>query len=281
MADLAGRTAIVTGGARGIGRAVCQLLAERGSRLVVNHNASRAAAEELVAAVNAGGGEAIAVAGSIADPATGPALAAAAMEAFGRIDILVNNAGVTRDATVRKMTDEDFTAVIDVNLTGTHRVTRAVVEPMCAAGFGRIVTVSSFVGELGNFGQANYAAAKGGLIAWTKSLALELARFGVTANCICPGFTDTDMLRRRARADPRAAARRACRSAASPARRDRAGGRLRRLGGRLHDRHLPRHQRRAVHVSGPLGIGSRADAPSTSRTRPSRRSPGACSSRPT
>ena len=184
----------MTGGARGIGRAVCQLLAERGCRLVVNHNASRDAADELVAAVNAGGGRAIAVAGSIADPATGPALAAAAMEAFGRIDVLVNNAGVTRDATVRKMTDEDFTAVIDVNLTGTHRVTRAVVEPMCDAGFGRIVTVSSFVGELGNFGQANYAAAKGGLIAWTKSLALELARFGVTANCICPGFTDTDML---------------------------------------------------------------------------------------
>jgi NAD(P)-dependent dehydrogenase (short-subunit alcohol dehydrogenase family) len=194
VADLDGRTAIVTGGARGIGRAVCELLAERGCRLVVNHNASREAAEELVADVNAGGGRAIAVAGSIADPATGPALALAAMEAFGRIDVLVNNAGVTRDATVRKMTDEDFTAVIDVNLTGTHRVTRAVVEPMCDAGFGRIVTVSSFVGELGNFGQSNYAAAKGGLIAWTKSLALELARFGVTANCICPGFTDTDML---------------------------------------------------------------------------------------
>ncbi len=184
----------MTGGARGIGRAVCELLAERGCRLVVNHNASREAAETLAATVNAGGGRAIAVAGSIADPATGPALAAAAMEAFGRIDVLVNNAGVTRDATVRKMTDEDFTAVIDVNLTGTHRVTRAVVEPMCDAGFGRIVTVSSFVGELGNFGQSNYAAAKGGLIAWTKSLALELARFGVTANCICPGFTDTDML---------------------------------------------------------------------------------------
>jgi NAD(P)-dependent dehydrogenase (short-subunit alcohol dehydrogenase family) len=194
VADLDGRTAIVTGGARGIGRAVCELLAERGCRLVVNHNASRDAAEELVAAVNAGGGEAIAVAGSIADPATGPVLASAALAAFGRIDILVNNAGVTRDTTVRKMTDEDFTSVIDVNLTGTHRVTRAVVEPMCAAGFGRIVTVSSFVGELGNFGQANYAAAKGGLIAWTKSLALELARFGVTANCVCPGFTDTDML---------------------------------------------------------------------------------------
>jgi acetoacetyl-CoA reductase len=194
VTDLRGRTAIVTGGARGIGRAVCELLAERGCRLVVNHNSSRAAAEELVAAVTAAGGRAIAVGGSIADPATGPALTAAAVETFGSLDILVNNAGVTRDVTVRKMTDADFTSVVEVNLTGTHRVTRAALEPMCAAGFGRIVTVASFVGELGNFGQANYAAAKGGLIAWTKSLALELARYEVTANCVCPGFTDTDML---------------------------------------------------------------------------------------
>jgi NAD(P)-dependent dehydrogenase (short-subunit alcohol dehydrogenase family) len=194
VTDLRGRTAIVTGGARGIGRAVCELLAERGCRLVVNHNSSRAAAEELVAAVTAAGGRAIALGGSIADPATGPALTAAAVETFGSLDILVNNAGVTRDVTVRKMTDDDFTSVVEVNLTGTHRVTRAALEPMCAAGFGRIVTVASFVGELGNFGQANYAAAKGGLIAWTKSLALELARHDVTANCVCPGFTDTDML---------------------------------------------------------------------------------------
>jgi len=194
VTDLRGRTAIVTGGARGIGRAVCELLAERGCSLVVNHNSSRAAAEELVAAVTAGGGRAIALGGSIADPATGPALTAAAIETFGSLDILVNNAGVTRDVTVRKMTDADFTAVVEINLTGTHRVTRAALEPMCAAGFGRIVTVASFVGELGNFGQANYAAAKGGLIAWTKSLALELARHDVTANCVCPGFTDTDML---------------------------------------------------------------------------------------
>jgi acetoacetyl-CoA reductase len=192
--DLAGRTAIVTGGARGIGLAVCELLAERGCGLVVNYRSSGAAADELVARVTAAGGKAVAVSGSIADPATGPALAAAAIEAFGRIDILVNNAGITSDATVRKMTDDDWTTVVETNLTGTHRVTRAVVEPMCAAGFGRIVTISSFVGELGNFGQANYAAAKGGLIAWTKTLALELARFGVTVNCVCPGFTDTDML---------------------------------------------------------------------------------------
>jgi acetoacetyl-CoA reductase len=192
--DLRGRTAIVTGGARGIGRAVCELLAVRGCRLVVNYQSSDEAADALVEEVRSRGGEAIAVAGSIAAPGTGPALAAAASEEFGRIDILVNNAGITRDVTMRKMTDEDWTIVVETNLTGTHRVTRAVVEPMCEAGFGRIVTISSFVGELGNFGQANYAAAKGGLIAWTKTIALELARFGVTANCVCPGFTDTDML---------------------------------------------------------------------------------------
>src|SRR5579871_3934532 len=194
MADLEGRCAIVTGGARGIGRAVCELLHERGCALVVNHNSSQAAAEALVAELNAGGGRAVAVPGSIVDPATGEALVAAALERFGSVDILVNNAGITRDATVRKMSDDEWTAVVDTNLTGTHRVTRAAIEPMSAAGFGRIVTVSSFVGELGNFGQANYAAAKGGLIAWTKTLALELARHGVTANCVCPGFTETDML---------------------------------------------------------------------------------------
>jgi acetoacetyl-CoA reductase len=194
MTDLAGQSAIVTGGARGIGRAVTELLAACGCAVVVNHNSSQAAAEALVGEIVAAGGRAVAVGGSIADPATGPALVAAALESFGRLDVLVNNAGITRDTTMRKMTDADWTAVVDVNLTGTHRVTRAAIEPMCAAGFGRIVTVSSFVGELGNFGQANYAAAKGGLIAWTKTLALELARHGVTANCVCPGFTDTDML---------------------------------------------------------------------------------------
>jgi len=194
VTDLAGRTAIVTGGARGIGRETCLVLAERGCRLVVNYQSSRAAADEVVAAVRDRGGEAIAVAGSVADPATGPALAGAALAEYGRIDILVNNAGITRDATVRKMTDEQFTEVVETNLTGAHRVTQAVVAPMCEAGFGRIVSVASFVGELGNFGQANYAASKGGLIAWTKTLALEVARFGVTVNCVCPGFTETDML---------------------------------------------------------------------------------------
>ena len=195
MSELAGQVAIVTGGGRGIGRAICERLAGEGCALVVNYHASRRAADELVAAIRAGSGQAVAVGGSIADPATGPSLAAAALEQFGRIDILVNNAGITRDVTVRKMSDADFTEIIETNLIGTHRVTKAVLDHLCEAGHGRIVTVASFVAQLGNYGQANYAASKGGLISWTKTLAYEVARFGVTVNCVCPGFIDTDMLR--------------------------------------------------------------------------------------
>ena len=133
--------------------------------------------------------------GSIADPATGPMLAERTIEASGGSTSWSTTPAINRDMTMRKMTDEQFSEVVDTNLTGTHRVTKAVLDPMCEQGFGRIVTISSFVGQLGNYGQANYAATKGGLIAWTKTLAYEVARFGVTVNCVCPGFIDTDMLR--------------------------------------------------------------------------------------
>jgi len=192
--DLRGRTAIVTGGARGIGRAVCERLAGEGCRLVVNFNGSAAAAAALVGRIESAGGEAVAVAGSVADPETGELLVRTALDVFGRIDVLVNNAGITRDSTARRMTDEAFLDVIETNLTGAHRVARAALEPMCEAGFGRIVNISSFVGQIGNFGQTNYAASKAGLIGWSKALALELARTGVTVNCVAPGFIDTDML---------------------------------------------------------------------------------------
>ena len=149
MSELAGQVAIVTGGGRGIGRAICERLAGEGCALVVNYHASRRAADELVAAIQAGTGQAVAVGGSIADPATGPSLAAAALEQFGRIDILVNNAGITRDVTVRKMSDADFTEIIETNLVGTHRVTKAVLDHLCEAGHGRIVSIASFVAQLG------------------------------------------------------------------------------------------------------------------------------------
>jgi len=195
MAELAGMAAIVTGGARGIGREITLRLAGAGCRVAINCHTSRAAADELAGQIEADGGEAIVLPGSIADPATGPMLAERTIERFGRVDVLINNAGITRDVTMRKMTDDQFSEVVATNLTGTHRVTKAVLEPMCEQGFGRIVSVSSFVGQLGNYGQANYAATKGGLIAWTKTLAFEVARYGVTVNCVCPGFIDTDMLR--------------------------------------------------------------------------------------
>ena len=192
---LDGRVAIVTGGARGIGRAIVERLAGDGCAVVINCRGSVAAAEELADGLRERGGRAVVEPGSIVEPGTGERLVERALREFGRLDVLVNNAGVTNDVTVRKMPDEAFDDVVAVNLTGTHRVTRAALEPMCEAGYGRIVTVSSFVGQLGNYGQANYAAAKGGLIAWTKSLAVELARWGITVNCVCPGFVDTDMLR--------------------------------------------------------------------------------------
>jgi acetoacetyl-CoA reductase len=195
MADLDGMAAIVTGGARGIGREIVLRLSEAGCRVAINCHGSVGQAEELAAQLTAGGAEAIVLPGSIADPATGRMLAERTIERFGQIDVLVNNAGITRDTTMRRMTDEQFGEVVETNLVGTHRVTKAVLDPMCDRGFGRIVSLSSFVGQLGNYGQANYAATKGGLIAWTKTLAYEVARFGVTVNCVCPGFIDTDMLR--------------------------------------------------------------------------------------
>ena len=195
MADLDGRAAIVTGGARGIGRSIVLRLAAAGCRVAINCHGSVDEAEQLARELGDAGSEAIVLPGSIADPATGPMLAERTLGRWGKIDVLVNNAGINRDTTMRRMTDEQFTAVVETNLLGTHRVTKAVLEPMCDQGFGRIVSISSFVGQLGNYGQANYAATKGGLIAWTKTLAFEVARFGVTVNCVCPGFIDTDMLR--------------------------------------------------------------------------------------
>ena len=186
---------VVTGGSRGIGRAVVSRLGAAGCRMVINCRSSVGEAEALAAELEAAGGAAIVVPGPIADPATAAAIATAAQVRFGRVDVLVNNAGITDDATLRRMTDEQFTEVVQTNLIGTHRVTKAVIDGMCDRGFGRIVTISSFVGQMGNYGQSNYAATKAGLIGWTKTLALEVARHGVTVNCVCPGFIDTDMLR--------------------------------------------------------------------------------------
>lgn len=190
------RTAVVTGSTRGIGRAIARELAAAGMNVVVNSSSERSlpAAEELAASI-AGefGVEAVAVAANVADEAEANALIDAAMDAFGRVDVLVNNAGITRDGLAARMTDEDFDAVVDINLKGTFHCCRAAAKPMMKQRWGRIINMSSVVGVYGNAGQVNYAASKAGVIGITKTIAKELAKRNVTANAVAPGFIATDM----------------------------------------------------------------------------------------
>jgi 3-oxoacyl-[acyl-carrier protein] reductase len=188
--DLTGKVALVTGGSRGIGRAVSMALAAHGARVAVNYASNEAAANEVVAEL---GDAATAVRGDVSDPATGQALVDATVQAFGRIDILVNNAGVTRDDLILRMSEDEWDAVIDTNLKGTFSVTKAAIRPMVRQRFGRIISISSVAGIVGNAGQSNYSAAKAGMIGFTKAIAKELASRNITANVIAPGFIDTEM----------------------------------------------------------------------------------------
>ena len=190
------RSAVVTGSNRGIGRAVAEELARAGFDVCVNCSSERGLdeARAFAAALEADCGvRAIAVAANVADAAEAAALVDAAQEAFGRVDVLVNNAGITRDGLLARMKDEDFDAVIDVNLKGTFNCCKAAAQRMMKQRYGRIVNMSSVVGVAGNAGQANYAASKAGVIGLTKSLARELASRNVTANAVAPGFIPTDM----------------------------------------------------------------------------------------
>lgn len=189
--DLSGKTALVTGGSRGIGRAIALALAAHGANVAINYASNDAAAKETVAEI--GEKQAVAVAGNIADPATGAKLVEATVAAFGRIDIVVNNAGVTSDDLILRMSEADWDRVIDTNLKGTFTVTKAAIRPMVRQRWGRIISVSSVAGIVGNAGQANYAAAKAGMIGFTKSIAKEVASRNITANVIAPGFVDTEM----------------------------------------------------------------------------------------
>ncbi|MGE3856656.1 MAG: beta-ketoacyl-ACP reductase [Dehalococcoidia bacterium] len=190
---LAGQVAVVTGSSRGIGRACVLALAAEGADVVINYVASADAAEEVRASAEALGVRALVVRGDVGDEEQAHHLIEAALAAFGRVDVLVNNAGIARVKLLHRMAREDWDEVIRTNLSSAFYCTQAVIPGMRARGSGRIVNVASMVGQHGDPGQANYAAAKAGMIALTKSAAKELARFGVTVNAVCPGYVDTDM----------------------------------------------------------------------------------------
>lgn len=187
------QTAIVTGGSRGIGRAVAVRLAKDGMNLVINYRGNSAAAEETERLCRELGAEVLLVQGDVSRAEDCEKLAAQAKGAFGRVDVLVNNAGITRDGLLARMTEEDFRAVLDVNLVGPWNMMKAVNRIMMKQRYGRIVNLSSVTGLMGNMGQTNYAAAKAGILGMTKSYAREVASRGITVNAVAPGFIDTDM----------------------------------------------------------------------------------------
>jgi len=191
--QFADQVAIVTGGSRGIGRAIALRLAAGGAKVVVNYNSNEAAADGVVKQIQASGGEAIAVQADVSQPAQAQALVDAAQKMFGRVDILVNNAGTTRDTLIMRMSEEDWDLVIDTNLKGTFNCIKAATRPMMRQRYGRIVNVTSVSGLGGNAGQANYAAAKAGLVGLTKTVAKELGSRNITCNAIAPGYVPTDL----------------------------------------------------------------------------------------
>lgn len=191
--DLKGRIALVTGGSRGIGRAISMALAEAGADVAINFNSNAARAAETVEAIKAKGVRAAAFQANIANDEENHRMVEAIHNQLGPVAVLVNNAGITRDRTFAKMTYDAWKEVLDTNLTGQAMVTHALLPDMIEQKWGRVVFITSVIGQMGNFGQSNYAAAKGALIALTKSLARETARKGVTVNAVAPGFIETDM----------------------------------------------------------------------------------------
>ncbi|MGG4146116.1 3-oxoacyl-[acyl-carrier-protein] reductase [Paenibacillus algorifonticola] len=193
FANLEGKKALVTGASRGIGRAIAIALAEAGADVAINYSGSEAAAAETAQAVEALGRRAIVLQANVGNTAEFEAMVKDVLEQFGAIDILVNNAGITRDNLIMRMKEEEFDQVIETNLKGVFNGIKAVTRPMMKQRSGRIINISSVVGVLGNPGQANYVAAKAGVIGLTKASAKELASRGITVNCVAPGFIQTEM----------------------------------------------------------------------------------------
>jgi 3-oxoacyl-[acyl-carrier protein] reductase len=193
MIDLTGKCALVTGGSRGIGRAIVLRLAGQGADVAFSFKGNRAAADEVVAAVEALGRRALAVQADAREQEGAEALVKSVLEAFGRIDILVNNAGITRDNLIMRMGQDEWTEVLETNLFGAFYTLKAVTRPMLKARGGRIINITSVSGQAGQMGQANYSSAKAGLIGLTKAAARELASRGITVNAVAPGFVLTEL----------------------------------------------------------------------------------------
>jgi 3-oxoacyl-[acyl-carrier protein] reductase len=190
---LEGKVAIVTGASRGIGRAVAIALAKVGAKIVINYAGNVVAAEEVKTIIQAAGGQAMLVQADVANDEAVTAMIKETITAFGRIDILVNNAGITRDNLLMRMKESDWDAVMDTNLKGVFMCTKHVSRIMMKQKAGKIINMTSVVGITGNAGQSNYAAAKAGVIGFTKSMAKELSSRGITVNAVAPGFINTDM----------------------------------------------------------------------------------------
>ena len=197
MADslsLENKVALVTGGSRGIGRAIAAELGVRGAAVVVNYNKSSEAADEVVKNIQAAGGKAAAFQADVSDFKQAEALVKFTIETFGDLSILVNNAGITRDMLIMMMSETDWDSVITTNLKSTFNCSKAAVKHMMRKRTGRVINISSVAGQMGNAGQVNYSASKGGQIAFTKSLAREVATRKITVNAVAPGFIDTEIL---------------------------------------------------------------------------------------
>ncbi len=188
-----GKCAVVTGGSRGIGRAIALRLAHEGARVLVNYHANRAAADEVATQIAAEGGEAHVVQGDVSVAGDVDRLMQAALGSLGRVDVLVNNAGITRDQLIMRMSEDDWDAVIDTNLKSAFLVTKAALRPMLKQRYGRIVNIASISGIMGNAGQANYSASKAGLLGLTRSVAREVASRNITCNAVAAGVVETDI----------------------------------------------------------------------------------------
>ena len=190
---LKGRVALVTGASRGIGRAIALKLARHGAAVIVNYRGSHQSAQEVVREIEAFGGEAVALGADVSNGEEVKKMIAEIKERFGRLDILVNNAGINEDSLLLRMKSEGWEKVINTNLTGTFNCTREALKLILKSDSGSIINISSVVGQIGNAGQCNYAAAKAGIIGFTRSLAREMAGRNVRVNAVAPGFIDTDM----------------------------------------------------------------------------------------